>query len=108
MQQFLLVTAYILIWTTPVQVGFCLWAFGVVLSTDATILYLTNDVFMGDNLPFLYKFLKPFTYFIYPDVLADFVWSLPSVIHGFFKAVVSTWLGSWLLRRAKRMPSPQS
>ncbi|MFP6899593.1 MAG: hypothetical protein VCA36_01535, partial [Opitutales bacterium] len=76
MKRFLLIVAYILIWTTPFQVGFCLWALGVVLSTDATILSLTNDIFVSDYLPFLYKFLKPFTYYIFPDVLADFIWSL--------------------------------
>ena len=108
MRGFLLVVAYILIWSTPFQIGFVLWALGIVLSTDATILSLTNDIFVSDYLPFLYKFLQPFTYFVFPDGLADFIWSLPIVIHASLKAVVSSWLGFWLLPIAKKMPRPQS
>ena len=108
MKRFWLVIAYILIWTTPLQIGFVLWALWVTLTTDATILSLTNDVFISEYLPFLYSFLKPYTYFILPDVLADFIWSLPTVIHASLKTVVSTWLGFWLLRRVKKMPCPQS
>ena len=108
MKRFLLVIAYILIWTTPFQVGLLLWALWVVLSSDVTILSLTNDIFVSDYLPFFYMYLKPFTYFIFPDVFADFIWSLPIVIHAFIKAVLSTWLGFWLLRIANKMPCPQS
>ena len=106
MKRFLLVVAYILIWSTPFQIGFALWALGIVLSTDATILSLTNDIFVSDYLPFLYKLLKPLTYFVFPDGLAGFIWSLPVVIHASLKAVVSSWLGFWLLRRAKKIPGP--
>jgi hypothetical protein len=49
-------------------------------------------------------FIKPLTYFIFPDVFADFIWSLPTVIHQILKAVTSTWLGLWLLPIARRMP----
>ena len=108
MKRFLLVVAYILIWSTPFQIGFALWALGIVLSTDATILSLTNDIFVSGYLPFLYKFLQPFTYFVFPNVLADFIWSLPVVIHASLKAVVSSWLGFWLLPIAKKIPWPQS
>jgi|TARA_B100001964_G_scaffold159908_1_gene175594 hypothetical protein len=106
MKRFLLVIAYILIWTTPLQIGFVFWALWVTLSTDATILSLSNDIFVSEYLPFLYKLLKPLTYFVFPDGLAGFIWSLPVVIHASLKTVVSAWLGFWLLRRAKKMPSP--
>ena len=96
------VFAYICIWSTPFQIGFCLWALGIVLTSDATILSLTNDIFLSNYLPALYQFLKPFTYIIFPDVLMDFVWSLPIVIHAFVKAVVSTWLGFWILKKLNK------
>lgn len=104
MKGFLLVFAYLCIWSTPFQIGIVLWALGVVLSTDATILSLTNDIFVSEYLSKFYMFIKPFTYFIFPDVFADFLWSLPTVIHQLLKVVVSTWLGLWLLPIANKMP----
>ena len=99
MTRFLRVFAYVCIWSTPFQIGFCFWALAVVLSTDATVLSLTNDIFLSDHLPFLYRFVKPLSYFILPDAFANFLWSLPIVIHSLFKAVVSTWLGIWILKK---------
>ena len=106
MKRFLLVIAYILIWTTPLQIGFVLWALWVTLTTDASILSLSIDIFVREHLPFLYKLMKPLTYFVFPDGLAGFIWSLPTVIHASLKTVVSAWLGCWLLRRAKKTPTP--
>jgi hypothetical protein len=103
MKRTLLVLAYFLIWSTPFQVGFILWAVGVLFTTDATLLSLTNDLFMGTYLPFFHDFLKPVSYFVLPDFLADFVWSLPAILHGSFKAIVNTALGMWLLPIAKEM-----
>ena len=86
---------------------FCLWALGVVLSSDATVLSLSNDIFFSDYLPFLYLLIKPFTYIVLPDALANFIWSLPTVIHQLFKAVVSTWLGLWILKKLNQgHPNP--
>ena len=104
MRRFLLTIAYLSIWSTPFQIGIVLWALGVVLSTDATILSLTNDIFVSEYLSKFYMLIKPFTYFIFPDVFADFIWVLPIFIHQLIKAVVSTWFGLWLLPIAKGMP----
>ena len=104
MRRFLLVLAYCCIWSTPFQVGIVLWAMGVVISTDVTILSLTNDIFVSEYLSKFYMFIKPFTYFIFPDVFADFIWSLPVAIHQFLKAVISTWFGLWPLPIARKMP----
>jgi|ETNmetMinimDraft_9_1059917.scaffolds.fasta_scaffold12242_3 hypothetical protein len=107
MTVFLRVLAHISIWTTPFQIVFCLWALGVVLSSDATVLSLSNDIFFSDHLPFLYLLIKPFTYIVLPDALANFIWSLPTVIHQLFKAVVSTWLGLWILKKLNQgHPNP--
>ena len=104
MRRFLLTIAYLAIWSTPFQIGIVFWALGVVFTTDETILSLTNDIFLSQYLPMLYNFLKPLTYLIFPDIFADFIWSLPVAIHQLFKAVLSTWFGLWLLPIAKKMP----
>tara|TARA_B100000378_G_C17692653_1_gene288651 strand:- start:139 stop:468 length:330 start_codon:yes stop_codon:yes gene_type:complete len=104
MRGFLLAIAYLAIWSTPFQIGIVFWALGVVFTTDATILSLTNNIFLSEYLPMLFMFLKPLTYLIFPDIFADFIWSLPVAIHQFFKAVISTWFGLWLLPIARRMP----
>ena len=104
MKGFLLVIAYLAIWSTPFQIGIVFWALGVVFTTDAKILSLTNDIFLSQYLPMLYNFFKPLTYLIFPDIFADFIWSLPVAIHQFFKAVISTWFGFWLLPIAKKIP----
>ena len=101
MAGFLKVFAYICIWTTPIQVGVCLWALGVVLSSEATLLENTNEIFITNYLPFHHSFWKPYSYIVLPDAFADFVWSLPIVIHQLFRAIVSTWLGFWLLKKLK-------
>ena len=111
MTGFLRVFAYICIGSTPFQIGLCLWGLAVVFSTDETITSLTNDVFLRDHLPSFYRVLKPLTYFILPDALANFIWSLPIVIHQFLKALVSTWLGIWILKeldRGRSNPTPPS
>ena len=104
MKRFLLVLAYLCIWSTPFQIGIVFWALGIVFTTGATILSLTNDLFLSEYLPKLYMFLKPLIYSIFKDVIADFIFSLPVVIHQFFKAIISTWFGLWLLPIAKKMP----
>ena len=105
MKAFLRVFAYVCIWTTPFQIGLCLWALGVVLSSDATVLSLSNDIFVSKYLPFLYQFLKPYSYIVLPDTLANFIWSLPITIHQLFKAITSTWLGFWLLKKLNQRHS---
>ena len=103
MRGLLLAVAYFLIWSTPVQVGFVLWALGVVFTTDATLLSLSNDAFLREYVPFLHAFLWPFSHAILPAPLADFIWSLPIAFHASLKAIVNTLLGLWLLPIAKRM-----
>ena len=103
MKRLLLAIAYISIWSTPIQVGFVLGAVGVVFTTDATLLSLSNDAFLGKYVPFLHALLKPFTYAVLPDPFATFIWSLPVVFHASLKAIVGTLFGLWLLPIAKSM-----
>jgi len=94
MKGFLLVIAYLCIWTTPFQIAFFLWGLGVVFTSEATVLSLTNAAFLSEFLPWFYY------------VVASFIWALPFTIHVFLKGFFSTWLGLWLLPIAKRMKGP--
>ena len=98
----LLVFAYFCIWSTPFQIAIVLWALGLAITTDATVLSLTNKTFLSSYLPPIYALVKlPLS--LFPASLADFVWALPITFHAALKAVTSTALGLWLLPIAKDM-----
>ncbi len=103
MKSFLIMFAYLCIWTTPLQIIFIIWGLVIVFNTELTILSLTNEIFLSDQLPWLYSLAKSIWYFIFPDVLASWLLALPFTIHMFLKGFFSTWLGLWLLPIAKRM-----
>jgi len=100
-RRFLLIVAYWMIYSTPIQLGFIAWSSWVVITTDETILSLSNDVFLRDYLPGIYSYFKPWLYSFLWNPLMDFVFSLPIVVHASLKAVVNTGLGFWLLRVAR-------
>jgi len=102
MRRFLLIVAYVMIYSTPIQLGFVAWSSWVVLTTDETILSLSNDVFLRDYLPVFYSYVKPWLYSFVWNPWMDFVFSLPIVLHASLKAVVNTWFGFWLLPIAKK------
>jgi hypothetical protein len=43
-------------------------------------------------------------FFVLSEVFAEFVWSLPVFLHQFSKAVLSTWLGLWILKQLRQSP----
>ena len=104
MKSFLVIFSYICIWTTPLQLFLIIWGLVIVFNSELTILSLTNEIFLSAQLPWLYSLAKSIWYFIFPDVLASWFFSLPFVIHMFLKGFFSTWLGLWLLPIAKKMP----
>ena len=104
MKSFLVIFSYICIWTTPLQLFLIIWGLVIVFNSELTILSLTNEIFLSTHLPWLYSLAKSIWYFIFPDALASWFFSLPFVIHMFLKGFFSTWLGLWLLPIAKKMP----
>ncbi len=104
MRIFLIIFAYWNIGTTPFQLGFAAWGAGIIMTSDATLLSLTNDVFLRDYLSFIY-FIKAWLYGFIWNPFLDFMFSLPFVLHQLFEAVATTWLGLWLLRVVERMPN---
>ena len=95
---FLKVFAYFCIGTTPIQIGLVLWGLWIVTSSDYGIITLSQIEFIRH---FFIIFL-PIVDWLYSwlwNPFLDFIFSLPLIIAQTFKAIVSTWLGFWILRK---------
>ena len=99
MKTFVYGFAYLLIYTTPIQVLFLLWVAGLIVITDHSWLSLSIGVFLRDNIPFLYHWL----YSWFWNAWLDFWWGFPALIMGTIKLVTNTLIGIWLLRKARAM-----
>lgn len=89
--------AYILIYTSPIQVGFILWQLWIVFTSDYTFFGLSTKEFLVDNL----KFLHDWVYSWFWNALLDFFYQFPALVMTTLKLVVNTWLGYWLLEKFK-------
>jgi len=89
--------AYILIYTSPIQVGFILWQLWIVFTSDYTFFGLSTKEFLVDNL----KFLHDWVYSWFWNALLDFFYQFPALVMSTLKLVVNTWLGYWLLEKFK-------
>ena len=89
--------AYILIYTSPIQVGFILWQLWIVLTSDYTFFGLSTKEFLVDNL----KFLHDWIYSWFWNALLDFFYQFPALVMSTLKLIVNTWLGYWLLAKFK-------
>ena len=89
--------AYILIYTSPIQVGFILWQLWIVFTSDYTFFGLSTKEFLVDNL----KFLHDWVYSWFWNALLDFFYQFPALVMSTLKLVVNTWLGYWLLEKLK-------
>ena len=100
MNSFIKIFAYICIWTTPFQIAFILWCFGIVTATDYNIISLSTIELIQNYLSFLVPLVNV-AYTWFPNPLLDWVFSLPIILHTSFKAVASTWLGFWILKKIR-------
>ena len=101
MKAFLKVFAYFCIGTTPIQIGVVLWGLWIVMSSDYGIITLSQIEFIRH---FFIIFL-PIVDWLYSwlwNPFLDFIFSLPLIIAQTFKAIISTWLGFWILRKISR------
>ena len=89
--------AYILIYTSPIQVGFILWQLWIVFTSDYTFFGLSTKEFLVDNL----KFLHDWVYSWFWNALLDLFYQFPALVMSTLKLVVNTWLGYWLLAKFK-------
>ena len=97
---FLRVFAYICIWTIPFQIALVLWGIGIVAVTDYSIFSLSNIEFIRNYLGFLLPIIEwAYTWFWIASL--DWVFSLPVILHQTVKAIVTTWLGLWILKNTR-------
>ena len=101
MRKFLLGIAYICIYTTPIQIGFIVWIIWIITSTDYTLLSLSTNQFLTENLLILKEFVFEYLWPLKP--IYQFFWQFPAIIMITIKAIISTWLGFWLLPIARNM-----
>ena len=98
MNTFLKIIAYFCIATTPIQVIVVLWGIQVVLLSDYEVLTLSNIEFIKNHFTLLLPIVDWF-YSWFWNAWLNFVFSLPLILSQTFKAIVSTWLGFWLLKK---------
>ena len=98
MNTLLKIIAYFCIATTPIQILVVIWGIQIVLSSDYGILSLSNIEFIKNFLALVLPVVEWF-YSWFWNVWLDFVLSLPLILSQTFKAIVSTWLGFWILKK---------
>ena len=98
MNTFLKIIAYFCIATTPIQILVVIWGIQIVLSSDYGILSLSNIEFIRNYLALVLPLVEWF-YSWFWNAWLDFVLSLPLILSQTFKAIVSTWLGFWILKK---------
>ena len=97
--------AYFLVFTTPIQIAFCLWTYSFLFSPEYSLMTFSTSDFL--ELTFL-KPIKVWMYSWFWNNFLNFVWSLPASIMVTVKLIVNTWLGLWLLPIAKDLNDKKS
>ena len=100
MNKFLLVLAYFCIYTTPIQLGFLFWIAWIIFLTDYSILSLSTDDFLTDNLFIIKELVFKYLWPLKP--IYQFIWQIPAIIWIVIKLTISTWLGFYLLKIVKK------
>ena len=98
MNTFLKIIAYFCIATTPIQILVVIWGIQIVVSSDYGILSLSNIEFIKNYLKLVLPLVEWF-YSWFWNAWLDFVFSLSLILSQTFKAIVSTWLGFWILKK---------
>ena len=98
MKKFLKIIAYLFIATTPIQALVVLWGIQVVLTSDYGVITLTQIEFINNYLTILLPIVE-WLYLWFWNTWLDFIFSLPLIIAQSLKAIVSTWLGFWILKK---------
>ena len=100
MKTFFKIIAYFCIGTTPLQIGLVFWGIWIVISSDFGVLSLSHIEFFKN----FFTIFLPVVDWMYSWIWnpwLDFIFSLPLIIAQTFKAIISTWLGFWILGKLK-------
>ena len=98
MNTLLKIIAYFCIGTTPIQIIVVLWGIQVVISSDYGIFSLSNIEFIKNYLTLVIPIVD-WLYSWFWNAWLDFVFSLPLILSQTLKAIFSTWLGFWILKK---------
>ena len=98
MNTLLKIIAYFCIGTTPIQIIVVLWGIQVVISSDYGIFSFYNIEFIKNYLTLVIPIVDWF-YSWFWNAWLDFVFSLPLILSQSLKAIFSTWLGFWILKK---------
>ena len=98
MKTSLKIFAYFCIGTTPFQILIVLWGVQIVLSSEYNLFSLSNIEFIRNHFSLLIPVVDWF-YSWFWNFWLDFIFSLSLILSQTFKAVVSTWLGFWILKK---------
>ena len=98
MNTLLKIIAYFCIGTTPIQIIVVLWGIQVVISSGYGIFSLSNIEFIKNYLSLVIPIVDWF-YSWFWNAWLDFVFSLPLILSQTLKAIFSTWLGFWILKK---------
>ncbi|PCH62344.1 MAG: hypothetical protein COC19_03045 [SAR86 cluster bacterium] len=93
--------AYFCLITTPFQVALVLWGGWLVITTDYTIFSLSIAEFIANYFTIIEPLMDWLYGWIFNDLL-NFVLSLPLIISQSLKALISTYLGLWILKTFKK------
>jgi hypothetical protein len=98
MNTLLKIIAYFCIGTTPIQIIVVLWGIQVVISSDYGIFSLSKIEFIKNYLTLVIPIVDWFYSWLW-NAWLDFVFSLPLILSQTLKAIFSTWLGFWILKK---------
>lgn len=98
MKTLLKIIAYFCIGTTPFQILIVLWGIQIVLTSEYNLFSLSNIEFIRNYFSLLIPVVDWF-YSWFWNFWLDFVLSLSLILSQTFKAIVSTWLGLWILKK---------
>ena len=92
--------AYFLVFTTPIQIFFCLWVYSFLFSNEYSLFTFSTSDFM--SLTFLIH-IKVWMYSWFWNDFLNFIWALPAAIMVTLKLLINTWIGFCLLPIAKKL-----
>ena len=94
--------AYLMVYSSPIQIAIILWGLWIISTSDYTFLGLSSKEFLYENLLILYDFA--YSLFWGSEIwkaYLDFWYQFPLIIMASLKLAISTWLGLWLLKKLK-------
>ena len=99
MISFLKGLAYLLVYTTPIAIGFLLGILVVIFTTDYTLINLSTNDFVGEKFPWF----KDWIYSWFWNAWLNFWWKFPIFIIGFLKTVANYLIGIWLMNKVVKI-----